>query len=98
MPWESTTSDVALALLMARCSLVAGPLLPRPPLQPEVAEEDCGEQERHHCRRDGRTFAEVTAGDRALEGERRHQVRCVERAATRQHVDQLEVGEGEEHR
>ena len=34
----------------------------------------------------------------ALERERGHQVRRVERAAARQHVDQLEVGEREQHR
>jgi hypothetical protein len=40
--------------------------LPRAPLQPEVAEHDRREQERHHRDRDRGAFAERTARDRAL--------------------------------
>jgi hypothetical protein len=74
------------------------PLLPRAPLQAEVAEEDRRQQERDH--RDGErgSLAERSAGDRALERKGRHQVRRVRRPAARQHVDELEIGEGEEHR
>ena len=67
-------------------------------LQAEEAEEDGGEQEGDHRHRDRRPLAELAAGDGALEGERRHQVGGVHRAAAGQHVDELEVGEGEEHR
>ena len=73
-------------------------LLPGAPLQAEVAEQDRRQQERDHRGRDRRALAERAAGDRALERQRRHEVRGVERAAARQHVDQLEIGEGEQHR
>ena len=91
MPAESTAASAA-----AHLSRPA--LLPGAPLQAEVAEHDAGEQERHHRDRDRRALAERAAVDRALERERRHQVRRVERAAARDDVDQLEVGEREEHR
>ena len=40
----------------------------------------------------------MAAGDRALERQRRHQMRRVDRAPARQRVDELEVGEGHQHR
>ena len=65
---------------------VGSALLPRAPLQAEVREQDRRHQERHHRGRQRRALAERAARDRALERERRHQVRRVERAAARQHI------------
>jgi hypothetical protein len=73
------------------------PLLPRAALQAEIRHENRREQERHHCRRDCRAFAQAAAGNRTLERQRCHQVRRVQRSAARQHVDQLEIGEREQH-
>src|SRR5262245_13836322 len=93
---ESTT--FGLASLDASTSVIALSLLPFSALQPEPRDQDGGEQERDHRRGDSGALSEVTAADGALIAERRHQVRGIGRAAARKYPDELEIGEGEQHR
>src|SRR5690606_26464026 len=76
---------------------VASALLPSAALQSEIAEQDRREQEGYHGDCDRRAFAELAARDCALEGKRRHEMCRIYRPTARQHVDKLEVGEGEQH-
>src|SRR4051794_1244550 len=69
-----------------RISSVGSSLLPLAALQTEIAEQNGGEQERHHRDRDGRALAELSARNGALEAQGRHQVGGIERAAAGQHV------------
>src|SRR6187200_391249 len=100
MPVLSTEVGAATACVVSfmldRSSFIRAALLPGSPLQAIVAEQDRGQQERHHRSDNGRALAQAAAGDRALEGQRGHEVRRVERAAAREHVDELEVGEREQ--
>src|SRR3984893_5658963 len=79
-------------------SVIALSVLPFAALQPEPRDQDGGEQEWNHGGGDGRTLTEIAAADGALVAERRHQMRGIGGAAPRQHPDELEIGEGEEHR
>ena len=49
-------------------------------------------------RRQWRPLAEAASSDGPLIGQRRHQMCGVDRAPARDRVDELEVGEGEQHR
>src|SRR5947208_10189696 len=99
--WSAVTPDstaLGLATLDASTSVIAFSVLPLAPLQPEPRDQDGGEQEWNHGGGDGRALAEIAAADGALVTERRHQMRGVGGAAAREHPDELEVGEGEQHR
>src|SRR6476619_1429709 len=85
------------ASLGTSASVIALALLPFSPLQAEPGDQDGAEQKRNHRGRDRGAFAEVPAQNGALVGQRRHQLRGVDRAAARENPDQLEVGEGEQH-
>src|SRR3954447_25268016 len=74
-------------------SVIVFTLLPLATLQPEPGDHDRGEQERNHCARDRRAFAELAGDDGALIRQCRHQVRGVDRTAPRHGPDQLEIGE-----
>src|SRR3954463_3097696 len=100
---QAMVSGCAVAALLAAAagsasaaSVIAFSLLPLAPRQAEVAEQRGEDEERNHRDGDGRTFAQLPAGDAALEGERRQQVRGVHRPAAGDGIDQLEVGEGED--
>src|SRR5262245_32371627 len=67
----------------AAVSVITLSLLPLAPRQREVAEQRRDDEERHHGDGDRRALAELTAGDAALEGERRQQMGGVHRAAAR---------------
>src|SRR5262245_3750787 len=99
--WSAVTPSstaFGLAALEASASVIALSLLPFPPLQPEPGDEDRRQQEWNHGGGDGRSLAEIAAAYGALIAERRHQVRGVGGPAARQHPDELEIGEGEQHR
>src|SRR5262249_44946544 len=95
VPWSTVLGSATLG---ATASVIAFALLPFAPLQSEPGDQDRSQQERDHCSRDGRTFAEIAAADSALVAKRGHEMRGVSGAAARQHPDELEVGEGEQHR
>src|SRR5688572_10109123 len=80
----------------AAASVIGLSLLPLAPREGEVAEQRGEHEERDHRDGDGRAFAELTAGNAALEGERCHQMGGVHWPAARDGVDELEVGEGED--
>src|ERR1700754_1625798 len=86
------------ASLEASVSVIALSLLPLAPLQAEPGHQDRGQQERDHGGGDRRPLPELAAENRALIGQRRHELRRVHRPAAREHPDELEVGEGEQHR
>ena len=92
-PSDSVTAAGSMVVTVS-----VGPLLPLAPREGEVAEQRCEDQERDHRHRDRRAFAELRAGDGALEGQRCHEVGGVDRPAAGDGVDELEVGEGEQHR
>src|SRR5262245_62565741 len=98
--WSAVAVSTARgsAALLASASVIALALLPFAPLQAEPGDQDRRQQERNHGRRNRGTFSELAGDDSALIGQRCHQLRCVDRAATRQYPDQLKVGEGEQHR
>src|SRR5262249_28688347 len=99
--WSAVTPEstaFGLATLDASTSVIALSLLPLSALQPEPRDQDGGEQERDHRGGDGGAFSEVAAADGALITERRHQMRGIGRAAAGKHPDELEIGEGEQHR
>src|SRR6266550_8951373 len=98
--WSAVTPDsTAFGLAtLASTSVIALSLLPFSPLQPEPRDQDGGEQERDHGGGDGGALSEVAAADGALITERRHQMCGIGRAAAREHPDELEIGEGEQHR
>src|SRR5215470_8752920 len=77
-------------------SVIALPLLPFAPREREIAEECREHQERDHRHRNGGALAEHAAGDAALERERRHHVRRVDRPAPGDGVDELEFTECED--
>src|SRR6476661_11232425 len=81
------------ASLGTSASVIALALLPFSPLQAEPGDQDGAEQERNHRRRNRRAFAEVPPQNSALIGQRRHQLRGIDRTAAREHPDQLEIGE-----
>src|SRR5512143_1849340 len=95
--WSAVAFSTARgsAALPASASVIAFALLPFPALQAEPRYEDRREQEGDHRRRDRGSLAKLTGDDGALIGQRRHQLRCVDRPAAREHPDQLEVSEGE---
>src|SRR5436853_3037620 len=86
------------ASLGMSASVIALALLPFSPLQAEPGDQDGAEQERNQRRRNRGAFAEMPAQNGALIGQRRHQLRGIDRTAPRQHPDQLEISEGEQHR
>src|SRR5215471_13458123 len=99
--WSAVTPDstaCGLATLDASTSVIALSVLPFTTLQPEPRDENRGEQEGNHRGGNGRAFAEIAAADRALVTQRRHQMRRVGGTASRQHPDELEIGEREQHR
>src|SRR6266576_6520403 len=99
--WSAVTPDntaLGLATLDASTSVIALSVLPLSPLQSEPRDQDGGEQEWNHGGGDGRALAEIAAADGALVAERRHQMRGVGGTAAREHPDELEIGEGEQHR
>src|SRR5215472_15893139 len=99
--WSAVTpvsTACGVAALDASTSVIALSVLPLSPLQSEPRDQDGGEQEWNHGGGDGRTLAEVAAADGALVAERRHQMGGICRTAARQHPDELEICEGEQHR
>src|SRR5690348_644456 len=82
----------------AVASVIGLSLLPLAARQREITEQRRHHQERDHRHGDRRALAQLAAGDAALEGECRHEVGGVQRAAAGDGVDQLEVGEGEDDR
>src|SRR3982074_854216 len=86
------------ASLGMSASVIALALLPFSSLQAEPGDQDGAEQERNHRSRNRGAFAEVTSQNGTLIGQRRHQLRSIDRAAAREHPDQLEIGEGEQNR
>src|SRR5262245_27220928 len=86
------------ATLGTRASVIALALLPLATLQAEPGNQDGRKQEGNHRGGDGRTLTEIAAADGALIAERGHQVRGIYRATAGEYPDELEVGEGEEHR
>src|SRR5690349_6777203 len=96
--WSAVAVSTARgsAALLASVSVIAFALLPLPSLQAEPRNQNCRQQERYHRRRDRGAFPELAGNNRALVGQGCHQLRCVDGSATRQHPDQLEVGEGEQ--
>src|SRR5215510_1991325 len=95
LPWSTVLGSATFG---ATASVIAFALLPFAPLQSEPGDQDRSPQEWDHCSRDCRTFAEIAAADGALIAERGHEVRGIGWTAARQHPDELEVGEGEQHR
>src|SRR4051812_47714583 len=91
-------SAARTAILSASVSVIVFALLPFPALQTKPRDQDGGEQERDHRRRDRGTFTQLAPEDRALIGQRGHQMGGIDRAASRHHPDQLEVGKREQHR
>ena len=91
---SATTGSTGLAFEVMRRSLS----LPAATLQPEITEENRGKKERHHRDGDRRALAQLAAGNGPLEAQGRHEVGCIERPTTRQHVDELKIREGEQHR
>src|SRR5215470_1490967 len=100
--WSAADEPVSTAFgwsaLPASASVIALPMLPFPTLQPEPGDQDRRQQKRDHGGGDGRSLAEIAATDGALVAERRHQVGGIGWTAARQYPDQLEIGEGEQHR
>src|SRR5436190_22355963 len=99
--WSAVTPEstaFGLASFGVSTSVIALSLLPLSTLQPEPRDQDGGEQERDHRGGDGGTLSQVAAADGALITERRHKMRGIGRAAAREHPDELEIGEGEQHR
>src|SRR3954463_8178817 len=92
---EPCSTVFGSATLGISASVIAFALLPFPALQAEPGDHYRGEQERDHGGRDRRAFAEMAAENGALIGQRRHQLRGVDRPAAGQHPDQLEIREGE---
>src|SRR5581483_8035256 len=92
---EPASTECGSATLGTSVSVIALSLLPFPTLQSEPGDQDGAEQERDHRGRDRRAFAEMAGEDGALIGQRRHQLRGIDRAAAREHPNELEVGEGE---
>src|SRR5262245_62182840 len=95
VPWSTVLGSATLG---ATASVIAFTLLPFAPLQSEPGDQDRSQQERDHCSRDRRTFAEIASADGALIAERGHEMRGVGRTAARQYPNELEVGEGKKHR
>src|SRR5215211_3136434 len=85
VPGSGPRSSIAEALV------IAFPLLPPAPLQPEPGDHDRREQERHHRGRDGGALPEPPAQDPALVGQGRHEVGGVDRAAAGHGPDELEI-------
>src|SRR5579859_4023287 len=79
-------------------SVIARSLLPFAALHAEPGNRDRSQQERDHGGRNRRALAETARKNAALITQRRHQMRGVHRSAARQGPDQLEIGEGEQHR
>src|SRR5215510_12217908 len=98
--WSAVTpvSTACGVAAFASTSVIALSVLPFSPLQSEPRDQDGGEQEWNHGGGDGRALAEIAAADGALVAERRHQMRGVGGTAARQHPNELEIGEGEQHR
>src|SRR6185312_4478417 len=92
---EPVSMAFGLAALAARASVIALPLLPFPALQAEPRHQDGREQEGNHRRRYRGALAQLAAQNGALIGQRRHQMRGIDRATARHHPDELEVCEGE---
>src|ERR1700712_3761129 len=91
---HAMVSGVEEATLLVGCataSVIAFSLLPFAARETEIAEQRCYHQERDHRYRDRRALAEFAAGDAALERQGRQQVGGVDRPASRNGVDQLEV-------
>src|SRR6185369_12605315 len=99
---HAIVSGVALATLLlpgeAVTSVIGFSLLPFAAREAEVAEQCREHEERDHRDRDRRAFAELAAGDAALEGERCQEVGGLDRPAARDGVDELEIREGEDDR
>src|SRR5262252_8336350 len=95
---EPTSTALGPATLGTNASVIALPLLPLAPLQAEPGDQDGGEQERDHGGGNRRALAEVAAADGTLVAKGRHQMRSVHGAAARHDPDELEIGEGEQHR
>src|SRR5262245_23081734 len=99
--WSAVTpasTAFGLATFGTSASVIALSLLPLASLQSEPGDEDRRQQEWDHGGGDGRTLAEIAAADGALIAQRCHQVGGIGGAAARQYPDELEIGEGEQHR
>src|SRR4029078_7423864 len=98
--WSAVAVRIARGsdALLASASVIALALLPLPALQAEPGNQDGGKEEWDHRRRNRCALAKLASDDGALIGKRCHQLRRIDRPAARQHPDQLEVGEGEQHR
>src|SRR5687767_9969746 len=78
-------------------SLILSSLLPLSSLQAIVAEQGRGDEKWDHGGSDGGALPQIAAWNGPLKGERRHEMCSIQRPATRDGVDQLEVGESVEH-
>src|SRR5579859_915136 len=98
MPSLSSAAMTLGALVGSKASVIVRSLLPLAALHAEPGNRDRRDQEWNHGGGNRGTLPQTARDDAALIAQGRHQMRGVYRTATRQRPDQLEIGEGEQHR